>query len=95
MKVFEKVRDCDVNGATVNLNFKGDTEHKTFCGGLASLLLKSLILGFFCIQSIAVWHYNDPTISSYQVFEDRSLMEEAINLKDYSVCFYFFFLGPE
>ena len=95
MKVLEKVRNCDANGATVNLNFKGDTEHKTLCGGLASLLLKALILGFFCMQSIAIWHFKDPTISSYQVLEDRSLMGEPINLIDYSVNFYFFFLGPD
>ena len=95
IKLLEKVRGCDVNGATVNLNFKGDTEHQTLFGGLASMLLKALILGFFCMQTIAVWQYNDPTISSYQVLEDRSLMEEPLNLKDYSVNFYFFFIGPD
>ena len=83
MKVFKKLRGCDVNGATVDLNFKGDTEHKTLCGGIASIILKALILGFFCMQSIAVWNYNDPIISSYQVLEDRTLMEEPINLVDY------------
>ena len=95
MKIIEKVRGCDVNGARVSLNFKGETEHKTLCGGFASLLLKALILGFFCMQSIAVWHFNDPIISSYQVLEDRGLMEEPIKLKDYSVNFYFYFLGPD
>ena len=52
MKVYEKVRGCYVNGATVNLNFEWETEHKTLFGGLASVLLKALIVGFYFMKRL-------------------------------------------
>ena len=91
MKILDKVRGCDQFGATVNLNFKGETEYKTLCGGCFSLALRVLILAFFCMQLAAVIQYDDPNILSYQVMEDRSQMDEPYVLSDYNVNFYFNF----
>ena len=71
MKVLEKVRGCDQFGAQINLNFKGETEYRTMCGGFFSLALRILILAFFCMQLASVIEYTDPDIVSYQVMEDR------------------------
>ena len=90
--MIDKVRSCDQFGATVNLNFKGETEYKTMCGGCFSLALRMLILAFFCMQLAAVIQYDDPKILSYQVMEDRSQMDEQFTLSDYKMNLYLNFV---
>ena len=65
MKVIKGVRSCDQFGAQVSLNFKGETEYRTVCGGFFSLALRILILAFFCMQLAAVIQFSDPDIVSY------------------------------
>ena len=65
MKAIGKLRGCDKFGAQVSLNFKGETEYRTVCGGLFSLALRVLILAFFCMQLVAVIEFSDPDIVSY------------------------------
>ena len=43
-----KVRNCDKFGAPISLTFEADSDYKTMCGGVASLCLHILILGYFC-----------------------------------------------
>ena len=54
----------------------------TLGGGVTSLCLNILILVFFCMRVIDVTKHNDPTISSYIVYEESSKMENPINLGD-------------
>ena len=63
--MLNKVRSLDDFGASISLNFKGDPEIKTLCGGIVSLVLRILIIAFFCMQTLAVFEYSDPVISSY------------------------------
>ena len=60
--------------------YEGKTESGTIGGGIISISLSIFILGFFCMRTIAVTKYDHPAISSHTVFEDRSKMEEPINL---------------
>ena len=61
-------------------------------GGLASILLRTLILVFLCIQMIQVLTYDDPEISSFQVLEDRALMQTGpLSLGKYNTFFTVFF----
>ena len=65
MKLLSSLRGCDQFGAQVSLNFKGETEYRTVCGGFFSLALRGLILAFFCMQLAAVIQFGDPNIVSY------------------------------
>ena len=91
----KKLQNCDLFGSSVNLNYNGEEQYGTTGGGLVSMLIKSTTLAFFCMRLISVFGYQDPTISSYHMFEDRSLMEESLNLADYSYNFYFYFQGKD
>ena len=82
MQIGKKFRECDKFGAQVQLMYQGDTERGTLCGGLISFCLTTLTLAYFCISMADVAQYANPNISSYTVFEDRSKMDEPINLED-------------
>ena len=52
MKFRNRIRSCDTFGAPIELNFAGHSKHNTTAGGVASLLLKALILGYFVKQTV-------------------------------------------
>ena len=87
----KKLQNCDLFDSSVNLNFNGQQKYGTTGGGLVSMLIKSTTLAFFCLRLISVLGHQDPTISSYHMFEDRALNEDSLNLADYSYNFYFYF----
>ena len=88
----EKIRSFDQFGAPVSLQYDRETDYKTLMGGVASILLRALILVFLCIQMIQVLTYADPEISSFQVLEDRALMQTGpLSLGEYNTFFTVFF----
>ena len=72
MGLGDQVRDFDNFGAPVSLNFSGRTTFGTQGGGIASLCLFALTLGYLVIQVMALISYKDPVISSYEILEKRS-----------------------
>ena len=74
-----KISDCDKFGAQVHLMHDGQASNGTLCGGVVTLLLKGLTLGFFCMRMIALTKFDDPSINNYVIYEDRSKMKEPIN----------------
>ena len=91
MSGLQRLRSCDKFGASAALNFNGDGSYHTVGGGLASLCVRILILVYFVMQLIAVATYRDPQISSFQISEDRTSLEEPLKLSDYNQRFYFMF----
>ena len=87
MNFIEFLRKRDVYGAPVSLNYKGKRSFQTIGGAEATILLRILILIYFCKQLIQVIDYDDPQISSYEVFEDRGDMENPLALGDSKVDF--------
>ena len=77
----------------MSLKYKGDAEHKMLCGGCVTISLRVLILAFFVMQLLAVANFDDPQISSYEVFEDRNSMDKPLNLADLKAGFYFGFFS--
>ena len=85
----EKIRSFDSFGAPVSLKYKGDAAYRTLGGGIATVCLKVLILGYFMMQTLAVLNYEDPKIGSYEVFESRRTSNmEPMNLGEYALSFF-------
>ena len=93
MSVINRVRGCDQFGAPISLNFDGKTSYNTLGGGIASLCLRALILSYLAMQLLAVFNYDDPTISSFTIIEDRTQMKEPMSFEDYNVSFIFNFVS--
>ena len=89
MKATRIIRVCDKFGHSMHMTFKGDSTYTTTSDGAASICLNLVILTFFVKQLLAVVTYKDPTISSYEVMENRSQMTEALNMADYEMSFVF------
>ena len=85
------LRRCDKFGASQMFNIGGQSQTTTLGGGVATLCLRVLILFYFCIRFAAVVKKKDPIISSYNIGEDRSSMEEPMNLGDMNVKLYWYF----
>ena len=69
-----KVRACDKFGSPVGLTYEGKKKHETIGGGLVSAVLKTLILVYLCLKMVAVFSYQDPQISIYEVMDSRKGM---------------------
>ena len=83
MSVSKKVRECDKFGAKVSLTHEGRDDNGTLGGGAVSLCLSSLTLAYFCMQILAVSHFDDPKITNYKIMENRGDMETSINIGEY------------
>ena len=75
-KMLNFLRSFDASGARLGLNFKGESDFKTTCGGFLTLCLQILSLAYFAMRLIVVIEYDDANIGSYEVFEDRGKMSE-------------------
>lgn len=71
MTLSDKIRGCDSFGATIGLNYAGETSYNTLGGGVFSVCLKALIFAFFCMKMAVVVGYDDNNIVTYQIYEDR------------------------
>ena len=60
---------------------------------MATIILRVIMLIFFCKQLIQVLDYGEPQINSYEIMEDRADMEEAILLGESKVDFVVGFLN--
>ena len=89
MKFKTCLHSFDNFGATVSLNFKKQESYRTSAGGLASIFLRVVVLIFFIMQLIAVVEHEDPTITSYEILEDRSKMtvSDFVNAGDLKLNF--------
>ena len=95
MSVLNRLRGCDSFGAPISLNFNGESSFNTAGGGIASLCLKVLILTYLTMQTLKVYNFDDPQISSFQIVEDRTNMEEPMSLADYKAKFIFGMLSDK
>ena len=80
MTFLGKLQSFDQFGAHIGFNIGGEPIKTTLAGGLTTLCLRALILVYFCMRLVAVMGDKDPQISSYQIAEDRTTMEGALNL---------------
>ena len=71
MKFKKWLRGCDIFGVPISLKLSGSSSYDTIGGGLASFCLKVLIIAYFCLQTIHVFSYEDPQISSFSVLDSR------------------------
>ena len=89
MGFVKKIRNCDLFGQPIELRLQGENSYKTLAGGCISILVKLGIISFFMMQLIAVISYQDPQISSFKIFENRSEMGEPINLTESGMRIFF------
>ena len=83
MNIGKKVRGCDQFGAQVHLFHEGEAYRGTMCGGAVSVCMGALILAYLCYRSLVVAVYDDSSVSSYTIREDRALMKTPISYGDY------------
>lgn len=95
MFVTRFITSFDRFATPLSFTYRGDTEYKTFGGGLVSILLGFLTLSFLCMRLMILFKYEDLKISSYTILEDRGEMTKAINLGDYNARFVFGFFNIE
>ena len=74
------IRSHDAFGQSIGLNYRGESHYKTLGGGLLSLAFKLAMLSFLVAQSIMVFNFEDPKITSYEVYEQRGNMAALINV---------------
>ena len=74
------IRSHDAFGQGIGLNYKGESHYKTLGGGLLSLAFKLAMLSFHMAQSIMVLNFEDPKITTYEVYEQRANMAAPINV---------------
>ena len=60
MTISSRLRSLDNFGAPVSFNVDGKTSVKTVGGGIASLFLNILVLGYLCMQMVEVFGRKDP-----------------------------------
>ena len=83
------VTDMDDFGEKIDLNFKGDTNVKTTCGGMCSIL-RNLILIFLCLWSFSLLvNFSNYNISQSLIFYDVKELEIGVNktIKDFTFGF--------
>ena len=95
MKIGNRVRSCDKFGAPISLTIEGAERQGTLCGGLTSFLLTTIVFAYFCIRAVAMLNYDDPTISSFTINEDRSNMENPIRFGEFGQQLVFGFINIE
>ena len=83
------LKRCDQFGSSFELNFRGQPDYQTQCGGLVSFLIRVFVFTFASIQFVSLIDYKDPQISSFSILEDRNKMTEPLNLADQLTRFYF------
>ena len=54
------------------LHHDGKTSHGTIVGGAITLLMRILIASYLIMRIIALNNYDDPSITSYRISEDRN-----------------------
>ena len=54
---------CDSYGYPISLTFKGDTHYKSAFGGIMTLLLYGLSIGYFVEMAKKVYHREDVVIN--------------------------------
>ena len=69
------IRSFDLFGASVNVNFRGQSDYKTGVGALMTLLIRSFMLFYAVRCAIQVLDYEDPSINSYEIKDERIDME--------------------
>ena len=61
------IKSFDSFGEPVQLNYDGDATHKTGCGALFSIAIKSFILVFALTETVKLCSYKDPIISQVRI----------------------------
>ena len=88
----EKLHGCDQFGEPFGLNHRGQSTLTTISGGVASIVLRALILTYLMVKFINVYNFKDPQINGYEIIENRYSMETPMNMADYHLSFYFGFM---
>ena len=66
--ILSLVRDRDLFGKPISINFKGSAKYKTLPGGLCSLVLFGFLFPFTVISIFNVLTYKNPLIGQVSVF---------------------------
>ena len=82
MTIRDRVRGFDKFGVPVNLIHHGASLSGTLFGGIASLCLNILIFAYFCLRINDVATFEDASMSSYEIIDDRVVTSEPINYGD-------------
>ena len=69
--IFGKIRDHDIYGQPISLNFEGDDTFKTFPGGILSILFKIVLLGYILSKFEAMHQKHDWQITQQTVVANR------------------------
>ena len=46
---------------------------------MATIIFQSITLLYFCLRFVAVFSYDDPNISVFDIFIDRNIQEEPLD----------------
>ena len=60
---FSYLKSYDAFGEPIGLNYDGESTYKTLLGALVTIAIKAFLLIFATTQTIALFQYQDPTIS--------------------------------
>ena len=74
------------------MNYSSDSKFRTIPGALASICSSFIVISFFCVQLLTLLNYDNPDINYQSVLEDRSLMQEPLNLAEHNLSLYFMFM---
>ena len=84
MKVFgDRIRSYDSFSARINFTHESKDSYGTMCGGTASICLRALTLAFFIMRLVTLAEFDDSSISSFTIMEDRSVMENPISMGEF------------
>ena len=89
------VRSFDIAGAEVGLKYAGEGRFKTMGGGLLTSCLRVVTLTYFIMRVITLAEFEDASISSFEVIEDRSDMNSALALEKHNMDFFFGFTNVD
>mmetsp|Transcript_41523 Transcript_41523/g.54662 ORF Transcript_41523/g.54662 Transcript_41523/m.54662 type:complete len:94 (-) Transcript_41523:21-302(-) len=91
MTLGDRLRSFDFFGHPVNLKLSGKASYPTLVGGFASIILRIVVLGYFCQQLLSVASYQDNEISSYTIVDTREVKNETVSMQDQGLDLYFSF----
>ena len=73
---------ADNFGTPIMLNYKGNSEYQTSCGGFFSLIMTILMLRFSLVKFLELYNYENQSITKSTLFENDTEFPtaEAFNL---------------
>ena len=73
LNISKLIRNQDLFGPLVQLNFRGKSQYNTLRGGVLALLLYALTISQTAILAVQLFSKEDPSVSNYIITDTDSL----------------------